>query len=144
MYRADLEALRLRLPVKSTGSTRTTSDRDTTGMSRSVLDKLLRSWFCMEKPHSMVHWADNTPPWAASRQHHVHLRDTHETRIESAVKIPARKTNNQASFGGSILKNNMEAEAAMELSRHLRLDETGLHIVYTNYTFLSLGLHTKN
>jgi hypothetical protein len=47
------------------------------------------------------------------------------------LAIPARKTNNQASFGGSILKNNMEAEAAMELLRHL--DETGLHIVYTIY-----------
>jgi hypothetical protein len=28
------------------------------------------------------------------------------------------------------LKNNVEVEAAMELSRHL--DETGLHIIYTN------------
>jgi hypothetical protein len=35
-------------------------------------------------------------------------------------------------FGGSILKNNMEVEAAMELQRHL--DETGLHIVYKTYT----------
>jgi hypothetical protein len=47
--------------------------------------------------------------------------------MRSAVKIPARKTNNQATFGGSILQNNMEVEAAMELSRHL--DETGLHKV---------------
>ncbi len=43
-----------------------------------------------------------------------------ESRMKSAVKTPARnlKTNNQASFGGSILKNNMEVEAAMELQRH--------------------------
>jgi hypothetical protein len=50
--------------------------------------------------------------------------------MKSAVnlKIPARKTNNQASFSGSILKNNMEMEGAMGLLRHL--DETGLHKVY--------------
>ncbi len=52
--------------------------------------------------------------------------------MKLAVKIPARKTNNQASFGGSILKNNMEPEAAVEQSRHL--DETGLHKVYTKCT----------
>ena len=55
--------------------------------------------------------------------------------MKTAVRVktpgPARKTNNQASFGGSLLKNNMEVEAAMELQRHL--DETGLHRVYTNY-----------
>ncbi len=56
-----------------------------------------------------------------------------ESRMKSAVKTPARKTNNQASFGGSILKNNrdMEVEAAMELQRHL--DETGVHQVHTIY-----------
>ncbi len=36
-----------------------------------------------------------------------------------------------AGFGGSILKNNMEVEAAMELQRHL--DETGVHQVCTIY-----------
>ena len=53
--------------------------------------------------------------------------------MKSAVKTPARKNNNhwQASFGGSILKNNMEVEAAMELQRHL--DETGVHQVCTIY-----------
>jgi len=45
--------------------------------------------------------------------------------MKSAVKTKARKTNNQASFGGSLLKNYMEVEAVMELARHL--DETGLH-----------------
>ena len=56
-----------------------------------------------------------------------------ETRMKSAVKTnlkaKTRKTNNQASFGGSLLKNNMEVEAAMEMQRHL--DETGVHIVCT-------------
>jgi hypothetical protein len=54
-----------------------------------------------------------------------------ETRMKSAVKTKAKKTNNQASFGGSLLKNNMEVEAAMEMQRHL--DETGVHIVCTIY-----------
>ena len=55
--------------------------------------------------------------------------------MKSAVtgKTKAKKTNNQASFGGSLLKNNMEVEAAMELSRHQ--DETGSPMVCT------LGLH---
>ena len=54
-------------------------------------------------------------------------------KSRSAVKTKAktRKTNNQASFGGSLLKNNMEVEAAMEMQRHL--DETGVHIVCTIY-----------
>jgi len=30
-----------------------------------------------------------------------------EGRYKSAVKTKARKTNNQASFGGSLLQNNM-------------------------------------
>ncbi len=51
--------------------------------------------------------------------------------MKTAVNIPSKKTNNQASFGGSLLKNNMEVEAAMELQRHL--DETGVHRVYTIY-----------
>ena len=54
-----------------------------------------------------------------------------ETRMKSAVKTKAKKTNNQASFGGSLLNNNMEVEAAMEMQRHL--DETGVHRVCTNY-----------
>ena len=60
-----------------------------------------------------------------------------ESRMKSAVKTPARKTNNQASFGGSILKNNMEVEAAMELQRHL--DETGVHQVHTIYAWGFFG-----
>jgi len=39
--------------------------------------------------------------------------------MKSAVKVPAKKTNNHSeSFGKSILKNNMEMEAAMELALH--------------------------
>jgi hypothetical protein len=54
-----------------------------------------------------------------------------ETRMKSAVKTKAKKTNNQAMFGGSLLQNNMEVEAAMEMQRHL--DETGVLQVCTNY-----------
>ena len=54
-----------------------------------------------------------------------------ETRMKLAVKTKAKKTNNQASFCGSLLKNNMEVEAAMEMQRHL--DETGVQEVCTNY-----------
>ena len=51
--------------------------------------------------------------------------------MKTAVKTLAQKTNTQASFDGSILKNNMEVEAAMELQLHL--DETGVHQVHTIY-----------
>jgi hypothetical protein len=44
--------------------------------------------------------------------------------MKKSVKTPARKTNNQASFGGSLLRNNMDVEAAMEMKLHL--NETGL------------------
>ncbi len=44
--------------------------------------------------------------------------------MKTAVKTKAKKTNNQASFGGSILKANMEVEAAIELAHDL--DETGM------------------
>ncbi len=58
-----------------------------------------------------------------------------ETRMKSAVKTKAktRKTNDQASFGGSLLKNNMEVEAAMEMQRHLNETGASLHIVCTIY-----------
>jgi hypothetical protein len=61
------------------------------------------------------------------RRIHIISTTVTETRMKSAVKTKAKKTNNQASFGGSLLKNNMEVEAAMEMQRHL--DETGVHIV---------------
>ena len=40
-----------------------------------------------------------------------------ESRMKTAVKTKAKKINNQASVGGSILKANMEVEAAVELVR---------------------------
>jgi hypothetical protein len=87
-----------------------------------------RSWFCTEKPHSMTHWADN---FATVGRIRIISTTVTETRMKSAVKTKAKKTNNQASFGGSLLKNNQEVEAAMEMQRHL--DETGVHIVCTIY-----------
>ena len=75
-----------------------------------------------------------------------------ESRYKSTVKTKARKTNNHASFGGSLLQNNMEVEAAIELARHL--DETGLHRVCTGFApgvtepkkpcSGSVGLHHSN
>ena len=56
--------------------------------------------------------------------------------MKTAVKVtvPSKKTNNQASFGGSILKNNMEVEAAMDSELQQHLDESGVprHQVYTS------------
>ena len=52
---------------------------------------------------------------------------------EDAGLPVASKTNNQASFRQSLLKNNMEVDAAMGLSRNL--DETG------SPTVCMLGLH---
>ena len=51
----------------------------------------------------------------------------------------ARKTNNQASFGGSLLRNDMDVEASMELAPWRHLDETGLHHVYTVCTCHSIS-----
>jgi hypothetical protein len=82
----------------------------------------------------MTHWADN---YATVGRIRIISTSVTETRMKSAVKIPSRKTNNQASFGGSLLKNNMEVEAAMELQRHL--DETGAHRVCTIYVAGVLG-----
>jgi hypothetical protein len=66
-------------------------------------------------------------------------------RQDSDPETPSRnlKTNNQDSFGGSLLKNNMEVEAAMELQRHPAacLDETGGHRVCTVYVGGFFGLH---
>ncbi len=51
-----------------------------------------------------------------------------ESRMKTAVKTKARKTNIQASFGGSILKANMDVEAAVELAHDLAA--TGMHCVW--------------
>ncbi len=97
-----------------------------------------RSCFCTEKPNSMTHWADN---FATVGRIRIISTTVTETRMKSAVKTKAKKTNNQALFGGSLLnlKNNMEVEAAMEMQWHL--DETSVHIVCTIYACQILGLH---
>ena len=108
-----------------------------------------RSFFCCEKPHSMTHWADNYATVGRCRTMSTQVT---ESRYKSTVKTKARKTNNQASFGGSLLQNNMEVEAAIELARHL--DETGSHLVCTGFVpgltepkkpgSGSVGLHHSN
>ena len=101
-----------------------------------------RSFFCCEKPHSMTHWADN---YATVGRIRTMSTQVTESRYKSSVKTKARKTNNQASFGGSLLQNNMEVEAAIELARHL--DETGLHRVRTGFDQTwsgSVGLYHSN
>ena len=74
----------------------------------------------------MVHWASNRRTVGAPRTISTNIT---ESRMKTAVKTKAKKTNNQASFrvGGSILKANMEVEAAIQLAHDLRLDETGMH-----------------
>ena len=57
-------------------------------------------------------------------QDHLRLRDREQD--EDVRQALAHTTNNQASFGGSLLKNNMDVEAAMEMQRHL--DEGGLSL----------------
>jgi len=80
-----------------------------------------RSFFCSEKPQSATHWADN---YATVGRIRTISKQKTEGRYRSTVKTKAQKTNNQALFGGSLLQNNMEVEAAIEMVRHL--DETGL------------------
>jgi hypothetical protein len=77
-------------------------------------DGTLRLFWWTEKPHSMVHWASNRRTVGRSRTISTNVT---EGRMKTAVKTKAKKTNNQASFGGSILKANMDVEAAIELAR---------------------------
>ena len=107
-------------------------------MSRDALDTLqkefpfgvrradgtLRLYWCTEKPHSMVHWASNYRTVGRCRTISTNVT---ESRMKTAVKTKAKKTNNQASVGGSILKANMEVEAAIQLAHDL--DETGMPCV---------------
>ena len=96
--------------------------------NRTYTNGAFRSFFCCEKPHSMTHWADN---YATVGRIRTMSTQVTESRYKSSVKTKARKTNNQASFGGSLLQNNMEVEAAIELARHL--DETGSRQVRTGF-----------
>ena len=84
-----------------------------------------RSVWCTEKPHSMTHWGDNYHTVGRCR---TASTATPGTRMKTAVKKPAKNTNNHDSFGMSLLKHNQNVEAAMELSRHL--DEKGLPRVW--------------
>ena len=70
----------------------------------------------------MVHWASNYRTVGRCRTISTNVT---ESRMKTAVKTKAKKTNNQASVGGSILKANMEVEAAVELAHDL--DQTGMH-----------------
>ncbi len=45
----------------------------------------------------------------------------------------AKKSNNQALFVGSLLKNSMEVDSEATAAMELQLDETGVHQVCTNY-----------
>jgi hypothetical protein len=94
------------------------------GVQRS--DGTLRLFWCTEKPHSMVHWASNRR--TVDRPRTISTNVT-ESRMKTAVKTKTKKTNNQASFGGSILKANMDSqvEAAIQLEHYL--DETGMPCV---------------
>ena len=101
-----------------------------------------RSFFCSEKPHSATHWADN---YATVGRIRTMSTQVTEGRYKSAVKTKARKTNNQASFGGSFLQNNMEVEAAIKMALHL--DETGSQQVHTGFAkpFVGfIGLYYPN
>jgi hypothetical protein len=121
------------------------ADSESAGESESELEfRVLYSWFCMERSHAMTHWADNYETVGRIRITGIRVISDHlpattvtVTRTKSAVKTKAKKTNNQASFGGSLLKNNMEVEAAIEMQRHPGLYEleTGasVHRVCTIY-----------
>jgi hypothetical protein len=83
-------------------------------------DGTLRLYWCTEKPHSMVHWASTYRTMGRCRTISANRDVTDsESRMKTAVKTKAKKTNNQASFGGSILKANMEVEAAVVLAHDL-------------------------
>ncbi len=62
------------------------------------------------------------------------------SEIQINLKARNLKTNNQASFGGSILKANMEVEAAVDKAHDL--DATGMHSVHLHCVlrYVLLGL----
>ena len=96
----------------------------------TLQDGTRRSLFCTEKPHSITHWADTYYTIGRCRTASTQVT---ETRMKSAVKTKAKNTNNQASFGMSLLKHNQNVEAAIELSRHL--DEKGVGRVWNGLAF---------
>ena len=114
-----------RLDTKSRDALDTLQKEFPYGVRRA--DGTLRLYWCTEKPHSMVHWASNYRTVGRCRTISANVT---ESRMKTAVKTKARKTNNQASLGGSILKANMEVEAAVELAHDSDLDATGMHSVW--------------
>ena len=77
-----------------------------------------RSVWCTEKAHSMKHWGDTYATAGRAKNASTMVTET-RMKSRSAVKVPAKKTNNHSeSFGKSMLRNNMMMEAAMELSLH--------------------------
>ena len=75
----------------------------------------------------MVHWASNRRTVGRPRTISTNVTEGRMKTDVKSVKTKANKTNNQASFGCSILKANMEVEAAIELAHDL--DETGMPCV---------------
>ena len=65
----------------------------------------------------MVHWASN---YRTVGRYCTISTNVTESRMKTAVKTKAKKNNNQASVGGSILKANMEMEAAVELAHDFK------------------------
>ncbi len=134
MYRDRAEALSTpevrRLDSMSRDALATLQKEFPFGVTRA--DGTLRLFWCTEKPHSMVHWASN---WRTVGRPRTISTNVTKSRMKTAVKTKAKKTNNQASFGGSILKANrdMEVEAAIQLAHDL--DETGMPCV-----FIGVGL----
>ena len=85
-------------------------------------------------------WRRAQPETPHRMTHSLHGdKDTGLNNVyKSSVKTKARKTNKQASFSSSLLQNNMEVEAVIELALHL--DETGLHRVSTGFDKTWSGL----
>jgi hypothetical protein len=144
MYRA--EALSTpevrRLDTMSRDALATLQKEFSFGVKRA--NGTLRLFWCTEKPHSMVHWASNRRTVGRPRTISTNVT---ESRMKTAVKTKAKKTNHQASFGGSILKANMEVEAAIQLAHDL--DETGMPCVCIGVGLLGVlldivqTLHTR-
>ena len=80
-------------------------------------------------------WRRAQPETPHRTTHSLHGdKDTGLNNVyKSSVKTKARKTNKQASFSSSLLQNNMEVEAAIEMARHLDRDETGSLRVRTGF-----------
>ena len=124
MYRA--EALSrpevCRLDTMSRDALATLQKEFPFGVQRS--DGTLRLFWRTEKPHSMVHWASNRRTVGAPRTISTNVTCEPLEPDEDGRHDQGEEANNQASFGESILKANMEVEAAIELAHDL--DETSM------------------